>query len=257
MKRIAVLTYGLVNYAMFGGTFLYLAGFTGNLLVPKSMDSSPTGPLWIALFVNALLVALFAVQHSVMARPTFKGWWTKFVPQSLERSTYVLFTNVALIVLFWQWRPMGGVVWDVEHPAGRVALHALCVAGWLTVLVTTFLINHFDLFGLRQVWLYFRRKPYTHLGFVTPGPYKLIRHPLYIGWMTAFWATPTMSIAHLVFAAGMTAYMLIAIQLEERNLLEFHGEKYAAYRRRVPMLIPVRSASQPSPEQVATESTVA
>lgn len=256
MKRVVVLTYGLVNYAIFLGTFLYLAGFTGNLLVPKSMDSASVGPLWAALAVNALLVGLFAVQHSVMARPTFKKRWTKFVPQPIERSTYVLFTNLALILLFWQWRPMGGVVWNIEQPLGRIALHALCVAGWLTVLITTFLINHFDLFGLRQVWLYFRGKPYTHLGFVTPGPYKLIRHPLYIGWMTAFWATPTMSVAHLVFAVGMTAYMLIAIQLEERNLLEFHGEEYAAYRHRVPMLIPVRSAREPSSEQIATESTV-
>lgn len=239
MKRVAVLAYGLVNYAIFLGTFLYLAGFTGNLLVPKSMDSAAIGQLWIALLVDTVLVLLFAVQHSVMARPTFKKRWTKYVPQPIERSTYVLFTNLVLILLFWQWRPMGGVIWDVQHPAGRAAFYALCAVGWLTVLVSTFLINHFDLFGLRQVWLYFQGKPYTHLGFVTPGPYKLIRHPLYIGWMTAFWATPTMSSAHLLFAIGMTAYMLIAIQLEERNLLEFHGEKYAAYRRRVPMLIPL------------------
>ena len=257
MKRTLVLAYGLVNYAIFGGTFLYLAGFLGNLAVPKSMDSAPVGPLWVALAVNTLLVALFAAQHSVMARPAFKEWWTKFVPQPIERSTYVLFTNLALILLFWHWRPMGGIIWDVEHPAGRAALYALFAVGWLTVLVTTFLINHFDLFGLRQVWLFFRGKPYKHLGFVTPGPYKFIRHPLYVGWMTAFWATPTMSIAHLLFAVGMTAYMLVAIQFEERNLLEFHGEKYAAYRRRVPMLIPFRAKRAPSLELFEAESTVA
>ena len=240
MKRFLVLAYGLVNYAIFVGTFLYLAGFTANLMVPRSMDSAPVGPLWIALIVNTLLVAVFAVQHSVMARPTFKEWWTKFVPKPIERSTYVLFTNLALILLFWQWRPMGGVIWSVEHSTARAAIYALCVAGWLTVLVTTFLINHFDLFGLRQVWLYFCSKPYTNLGFVTPGPYTWIRHPLYIGWMTAFWATPTMSAAHFLFAIGMTGYMLAAIPFEERNLLEFYGEKYATYRRRVPMLIPAR-----------------
>ncbi len=257
MKRVVVLTYGLVNYVVFLMTFLYLAGFTGNLLVPKSMDSSPVGSIWIALAVNTLLVALFAVQHSAMARPTFKKWWKKFVPQPIERSTYVLCTNLVLILLFWQWRPMGFVIWDVQHPAGLAAIYALCGAGWLTVLVTTFLINHFDLFGLRQVWLYFRGTPYTNLGFVTPGPYKRIRHPLYVGWMIAFWATPTMSIAHLLFAVGMTAYMLVAIQLEERNLLEFHGEQYATYRRCVPMLIPVRAKKAPSSEQIAAESSVA
>lgn len=152
---------------------------------------------------------------------------------------------------------MDGIIWEVQHPAGRTALYTLCAVGWLTVLVTTFLINHFDLFGLRQVWLYFRGKPYTHLGFVTPGPYKLIRHPLYVGWMTAFWATPTMSIAHLLLAVGMTVYMLVAIQFEERNLLEFHGEQYAAYRRRVPMLIPVRAKRAPLSERFEAESTVA
>lgn len=257
MKRILVLAYGLVNYAIFGGTFLYLAGFTANLLVPNSMDSAPGGPLWIALAVNTLLVAVFAVQHSVMARPAFKKWWARFVPHSIERSTYVLFTNLALILLFWQWRPMGGVIWDVQHTAGRAAMYTLCGAGWLTVLVTTFLINHFDLFGLRQVWLYFRGKPYTNLGFVTPGPYKLIRHPLYIGWMIAFWATPIMTIAHLLFAVGMTVYMLVAIQYEERDLVKFHGKPYDAYRRRVPMLIPVRAARTRSSARVAADSSVA
>jgi protein-S-isoprenylcysteine O-methyltransferase Ste14 len=258
MKRLAVLTYGVLSYVIFLGTFLYLAGFMANLLVPRSVDSAPAEPFWFAFLINTLLIMLFAVQHSVMARPTFKRWWTGIVPVPAERSTYVLFTCLALIVLFWQWRPMGGILWDVQHSAGRAAIHALSVLGWFTVLITTFLINHFDLFGLRQVWLHFRGKPYTHLGFVTPGPYKLIRHPLYIGWMMAFWATPTMSIAHLVFAAGMTGYMLVAIQLEERNLLEFHGEEYAEYRSRVPMLIPVSVKNKtPTTKRLNADSTVA
>lgn len=237
MKRYLALLYGLVSYAMFVGTFAYLAGFVCDL-APKSIDSSPADPLWVAMSVNALLIGLFGVQHSVMARPAFKRWWTKYVPEPVERSTYVLFSNLALIVLFWGWRPMGGVIWDIQQPVGRVALYALAAAGWLGVFATTLLINHFDLFGVRQVWLYFQGKPYTAPGFVTPGPYKLIRHPLYLGWMTAFWATPTMTVTHLVFAIGTTAYMLIAIPFEERDLLKFHGEKYASYRNRVPMLIP-------------------
>lgn len=257
MKRLAVLAFGLVSYAVFLGTFLYLAGFTANLLVPKSMDSAPVTPLWSALLVNTLLVVLFAVQHTVMARPTFKQWWTRFVPQPVERSTYVLLTCLALILLFWQWRPMGGIIWDFRQPAARAAFYAICAVGWLTVLVSTCLINHFDLFGLRQVWLYFRGKPYTQLGFVTPGPYKLIRHPLYVGWMIAFWATPTMSAAHLLFATGMTAYMLVAIPFEERNLLDFHGEKYAMYRRRVPMLLPLRSKAAQSSQLLEAEPAVA
>ena len=245
MRRILVLAYGVLNYAIFGATFLYLAGFVGNLLVPKSMDSAAVGPFWQALLINALLVGVFAVQHSVMARPAFKRWWTRFVQAPIERSTYVLCTDLALILLFWQWRPLGGVIWDVHDPIARGMIYATSAFGWLTVLVTTFLINHFDLFGLRQVWLYFRGRPCSHLSFVTPGPYNLIRHPLYIGWMTAFWATPTMTAAHLLFAVGMTAYMLIAIRFEERDLLDFHGDRYADYRRRVPMLIPRLSVDSP------------
>jgi len=251
MRRSLVLAYGLVNYAIFLGVFLYLAGFLGNLFVPRSIDSPAQGPLWTAVLINTLLIALFGVQHTAMARPTFKRWWTRFVPQPIERSTYVLLTNAALILLFWQWRPMGGVVWDVTHPASRFVLYGLFAFGWLTVLVTTFLINHFDLFGLRQVWLYFRGTPYTHLGFQTPGPYRLVRHPLYVGWITAFWATPTMTVAHLMFAIGMTAYILVAIPFEERNLEEYHGKSYTEYRRKVPMLVPRPIRSKPRREQAA------
>ena len=237
MKRVAVFCYGFACYVMFLGVFAYSIGFIGNLFVPKSIDSDPAGPLGVAIIVNVLLLGVFAVQHSVMARPAFKRWWTKIVPEPVERSTYVLFSNLALILLFWQWRPMGGVVWDIQEPVLCTALFALYGVGWLVILVSTLLINHFDLFGLRQVWLYFRGKPYTHLEFKTPGLYKHIRHPLYVGWFIAFWATPTMSIAHLVFACATTAYILIAVQIEERDLLKYHDE-YAKYRHRVPMFLP-------------------
>jgi methanethiol S-methyltransferase len=236
MKRWMVLLYGLVSYTIFLGVFLYAAGFVGGF-VARPLDGPRAAPLAEAVLINLALLLLFAVQHSLMARPGFKQRWTRLVPVAIERSTYVLFTNLVLILLFWQWRPMGGVIWDFQQPMLRAAAWTMFATGWLTVLVTTFLINHFDLFGLRQVWLYFRRRQYTHLPFVTPGPYRFVRHPLYIGWMMAFWCTPTMTMAHLVFAFGMTAYILVAIRLEERDLLHFH-EGYAAYRRRVPMLIP-------------------
>jgi protein-S-isoprenylcysteine O-methyltransferase Ste14 len=239
MKRILVFAYGVTSYVICLGTSLYLAGFLGNLYVPRSIDAPPVGPLWEALVVNTLLLGAFALQHSVMARPRFKEWWTRVVPTPAERSTYVMCANLALILLFWQWRPMGGVIWDVQDPTGRVILHALYVIGWLIALGSTFLINHFDLFGLRQVWLYLCGKPYTALAFKTPGPYKVVRHPLYVGWLIAFWATPTMTTAHLVFAVGMTLYILVAIRFEERDLVEHHGEAYADYRRTVPMLIPL------------------
>ncbi len=239
MKRFLVFAYGVASYVVSLGVFLYLAGFLGNLFVPRSIDAAPVGPLGEAVVVNTLLLGAFALQHSVMARPGFKAWWTRFVPKPAERSTYVMFTNLVLLLLFWQWRPMGGVIWEVQDPTTRGICHGLYAAGWLIVLGTTFLLNHFDLFGLRQVWLYLRGKPYTALRFQTPGPYKVVRHPLYVGWLIAFWAAPTMTTAHLVFAGGMTLYILAAIRLEERDLVEYHGESYADYRRTVPMLIPL------------------
>jgi protein-S-isoprenylcysteine O-methyltransferase Ste14 len=239
-KRILVFVYGGVSYLLFLGTFLYAIGFVGGFGVPTRLDAASTGPLGKALLVDAALLALFAVQHSVMARKWFKDAWTRIVPAPAERSTYVLLSSLALIVLFWQWRPIGGIVWSVEDPSARFALIGLFGFGWALVLACTFLINHFDLFGLRQVWLNLVGRPYTALSFVTPGPYRLVRHPLYAGWIFAFWATPTMTAAHLVFALATTAYILVAIQLEENDLVREHGTRYEQYRLRVPMLLPLR-----------------
>jgi protein-S-isoprenylcysteine O-methyltransferase Ste14 len=235
-----VFAYGSLSYLVFLGTFLYAFAFIGGFGVPTRLDGPSSGPLLSALAVNAVLLTVFAVQHSVMARKWFKDAWTRIVPAPAERSTYVLFSSLALMLLFWQWRPMGGVVWSVGDPTARLVLHGLFGFGWALVLACTFLINHFDLLGLRQVWLYLTGRPYTSLRFVTPGPYRLVRHPLYAGWLFAFWATPTMTAAHLVFAVATTAYILVAIQLEERDLVREHGTAYEQYRHGVPMLLPLR-----------------
>jgi methanethiol S-methyltransferase len=248
LKRIMFFAYGSVSYLIFFGTFLYAIAFIGNFGVPRTLDGELNGSLGIAFAIDAGLLALFAIQHSVMARKWFKEWWTRFVPKPLERSTYVLFSSIALIFLFWQWRPLGGVVWSVEDPVGQLVLRGLFAFGWALVLLSTFLINHFDLFGLRQVWLYLVGRPYTTLTFGTPGPYRLVRHPLYVGWLFAFWMTPTMTLAHLLFSIATTAYILIAIQFEERDLVREHGNAYEAYRRSVPMLNPFnRRQREPKP----------
>jgi protein-S-isoprenylcysteine O-methyltransferase Ste14 len=256
MKRVSFFAYGLACYLMFLGVFLYAVPFIGNFLVPKTLDAGGFGwPMWAAVVVNVGLLVAFGVQHSVMARPTFKRWWLRFVPEPIERATYVLATNLCLIAAFILWQPMPALVWDAQGALARGAMWAMFAFGWATVLITTLLINHFDLFGLRQVWLHLLGRPYTRVGFKKPVAYRVVRHPLYVGWIMAFWATPTMTVGHLLFALGLTAYILIAIRFEERNLVEEHGESYAAYRRSTPMLIPGlrpratrRDVAQPAPE---------
>ncbi len=238
MKRTLFFLYGTICYLVFFGTFLYAMGFLGNFLVPKTIDSAVTVPLGEALLINLSLLGVFALQHSIMARKGFKKWLTKFIAEPLERSTYVLFSSLALVLLFWQWQPMGGEIWNFTGSALGYFMYGMYAFGWLLVLVTTFLINHFDLFGLRQVWLYLIGKKYTNLGFVTPGPYKMIRHPLYLGWLCVFWSTPVMSVAHLVFAVMTTAYIFVAIRFEEKDLVTIHGRDYAEYRKKVPMMLP-------------------
>jgi protein-S-isoprenylcysteine O-methyltransferase Ste14 len=250
LKRVAIFAYGLVCYAVFFATFLYALGFVGNLFVPRSIDGVPRTDFTTALLIDLGLLGVFAIQHSLMARPFFKRWFTRLIPEPAERSTYVLFSSLALIALFAYWQPLGGIVWDVDDAVGRAILYTLFGFGWTLVLVSTFLINHFDLFGLRQIWLQLRGVPYAPLKFGTPGPYRLVRHPLYVGWFFAFWATPVMTITHLVFAVATTAYILIAIQLEERDLIDALGDDYRRYREQVPMIIPFSRSGRrrPNPE---------
>jgi len=236
--RVVSFLYGLICYAIFFCTFLYAIGFVANLIVPKSIDSAPVVPLGAAILTNAVLLTIFALQHSVMARQGFKSVWTKVVPRQVERSTFVLFASAALLLLFWKWEPIGGVIWEVHNPSARMALQGISFLGWMIVLISTFLIDHFDLFGLRQVFLHLMGKPYTPPQFTARGWYGRVRHPIYLGFIVAFWATPTMTIAHLLFAVATTLYILVAIQLEERDMIRVHGARYEAYRGQVSMLMP-------------------
>jgi protein-S-isoprenylcysteine O-methyltransferase Ste14 len=257
IKRIAFFAYGVLCYAAFLGTILYAIAFVGGFLVPAKLDGPRTTPLVAGLIIDAALLMFFAVQHSVMARKWFKERWTRVVSPVIERSTFVLAASLALILLFWQWRPLGGVVWSVSDPTGRTVLYVLFASGWALVFAATFLINHFDLFGLRQVWLALLGRPYTRLRLGTPGLYRFVRHPLYLGFLFAFWSTPLMTLAHLLFAIATTGYILVAIQLEERDLVREFGSAYEEYRRRVPMLVPrLRGeiAAECTTSQVASRS---
>lgn len=245
-KRILIFAYGMACYALFLATFLYAAGFVGNIIVPKTMDAPPSMPFASALLIDTGLLALFAVQHSVMARQGFKRMWTKIVPEPAERSTYVLFSSAALILLFWKWQPLGGIIWQVESALSAAVLHGIFALGLLIVLVSTFLINHFDLFGLRQVTLFLLGRPYTQAKFSKPFFYKYVRHPLYFGWLLFFWSTPVMTGTHLLFAFMTTAYILVAIRFEERDLVRMHGKAYRQYQKEVPMILPTLNPAPPA-----------
>lgn len=249
MKRIMIFVYGAASYMAFLAVFLYAIGFIGGFGVPTTLDSPASAPWQTAVLADLGLLTVFALQHSVMARKPFKRFLTRFIPVPAERSTYVLASSAALALLFWKWEPLGGVVWNVESTMARGALYAGGAFGWALVLFTTFVINHFDLFGLRQVWRELRGQPQTPIPFVAPLLYRMVRHPLYVGWMFAFWSTPTMTVTHLLFACVTTAYILVAIQLEERDLMREHPE-YGDYRTRVPMLVPVLRRRQAEPTTI-------
>ena len=240
MNRYFTIGYGAVAYLLFLAAFLYLVGFVANIWVPRTVDHGLSAPIGEAVLVNVLLVGAFGVQHSVMARPAFKTCWTRFVPPSIERSTFVVLSSAVLVLLYWQWRTMPAVIWVVQQPSWRLVVWALFWLGWAIALASTFMVSHFDLFGLRQVYLAWRGKPYTHIGFNARLLYRLVRHPLMLGFLIAFWAAPTMTAGHLLFSTAMTVYILIATQLEERDLVAALGDQYRDYQSDVSMLVPLR-----------------
>jgi methanethiol S-methyltransferase len=238
--RVVAFLYGIVAYVIFFVTFLYAIGFVEGLIVPKTIDNGTAGTTTQALIVNLVLMSIFAIQHSVMARPQFKRWWTKLVPPSVERATYVLLASLALALLIWQWQPMPTVVWQIADPRFAMAVTVLSFAGWLIVLTSTFLINHFELFGLHQVTNNLTGRAMAAPRFRTPLFYHFVRHPIYLGFIIAFWAAPVMTVGHLLFAAVTTAYIFVGIWLEERDLIDLFGDQYRSYKRRVSMLVPWR-----------------
>ena len=251
MPRLIAFMYGLAAYLAFLVAILYAIGFTSGLIVPKTIDTGTAVPLAEALIVNLLLMALFAIQHSVMARKSFKQWWTRYVPKSVERSTYVLVASLLLLLLFWQWRPIPTVLWRVDDPVIAMVITGVSHGGWLLVLASSFLINHFELFGLRQVTNNFLGRDMHPARFRTPMLYKIVRHPLYLGFIIAFWVAPVMTVGHALFAAITTAYILVGIALEERDLVEQYGNDYRRYRERVPMLFPGRKSATPATQRSA------
>ncbi|MCG8378572.1 MAG: isoprenylcysteine carboxylmethyltransferase family protein [Proteobacteria bacterium] len=240
MNKHLVMLYGVVSYLLFFIIFLYLIAFVGNFIVPKTIDSGEVGSLIPSIIINVILLLIFAFQHSVMARPAFKAWLTKYIPASIERSTYVMFTNIALLLIFMFWQPMPELIWNIESSIGSLILNGIFWLGWIIVLLSTFMINHFDLFGLRQVYINFKGQEYSHLEFRKVGLYKLCRHPIMLGIVIAIWATPAMSIGHLLFAVVLTMYIYIALQFEERDLVNFFGDTYKQYQAKVPMLFPFK-----------------
>ena len=251
MKRFLIVAYGAAAYLLFLAAFLYLVAFLGNFWVPRTVDHGVSSSIGEAVLINIALLGVFAVQHSIMARPSFKAWWTRFVPASIERSTYVVLSSAALVLLYWQWRTIPAVLWDVRLPAGRLVLWTLFWLGWAIALAATFMVSHFDLFGLRQVYLAWHGKPYTHIGFHSRMLYRLVRHPLMLGFVIVFWAVPTMTAGHLLFSVAMTGYILVATHLEEHDLVEALGDQYREYRRRVPMLVPLGHRPRREPTQPA------
>lgn len=236
--KAAIFLYGFGSYGLFLATALVAAAFIGNFGLAGTMDSAPTVPLGQALAINLGLLTVFALQHSIMARPAFKRWWTQFIPPAAERSTYVLASNLAILALCYFWEPIGGTIWSVSSPALTSAIYVVYAAGWVGLVAVTFCIDHFHLFGLRQVYCHLTDREFDEKRFRVPGPYRFVRHPIYVCWLTIFWATPTMTVAHLIFALATTAYILIAIRFEENDLEAMLGKQYAVYRRTVPMLVP-------------------